>query len=162
MDVIGGVFILVMLLTSWACYFAVPTMRRWRTEKELKPTLDDLGMTLEQASDKHYDGTHLEKIRAIHSQEHVEWQRAYSMITTEKWLKERFDHGTRREPIRTWSGQALTFDDDEVVEYEDDEEDNFTITHHGGMTHTYGEVCYKCDNGFPEPKQYKKRQRRNQ
>jgi hypothetical protein len=68
----------------YACYLqenVVEVWDRWFPPKIVPParkTLDELGRTMEEESNKYYDGTVLEKIKRIHAEEHSVWDSRYN------------------------------------------------------------------------------------
>lgn len=155
----NGWLSIVRVWESIAILFGRP---RPVVEGNEKLTLDEMGMTLWEASDAHYDADALNRIRKSHQLEHKLW---LNFAGENHWTdEERQLVGLPKvrklyvgDPvsIRNWNGDVIRTDpDDEVFEVED-LEDEATIC----STHPKNQVCYYCDNKLPPLKRQKRRRK---
>lgn len=128
-----------------------------------KMTLDELGMTLWEASDAHYDKKQLDRIRESHKLEHRLWlnfagndhwddeQRELVGLPRKLTPAKKRELGTAEQiVIRDWDGRVIRKSIDPW-----DEDDDRTIAEYNCDRHPKTQSCYYCEK--PELK----RQRRN-
>jgi hypothetical protein len=148
---------------------------------EAKLTLDEMGMTLWEASDAHYDAAQLNRIRASHQLEHKQWlnfagehhwtDEERKLVGLPKARRLTVDRVTSDTILfRNWQGDVIRANDN-YIEYLTDEEEAFQIEDAEDeaticQDHKKSETCYYCDKlgpysqSGPMPKMKRQRRRR--
>lgn len=124
-----------MLTRVWESIMILAGKQPAVVEGNQKLTLDEMGITLEEASDAHYDEAPLKRIQALHSNEHSRWQTQFDRLLP-----------------------PADLDDTEDIWDEDADETLLMIE---CKNHSKTETCYYCDGDPVTGRKYRpKRQRR--
>jgi hypothetical protein len=107
-------------------------------EPPVRQTLDEMGMTLEDASEEYYDAEQLERIRKAHRQVHVNWLKVAGPVWTDD---ERKFLGLPKTRYATYRDKIMG-DGETIRDYQGNVLRDFRSKK---CQHKVNEVCYRCD-----------------